>query len=144
MSKTKKKTEALAMSEDELAVERALAAEMDANDAKLPKHSRKKDGATHLNIEHVGTFSEMFGGTKSMGFAHALVEARSNLSGSREAMERDKTHALAIVAEIAPQDGIEAMLATQMAAVHIASTREARWLAGAETIQQFDAHGKGV
>ena len=39
---------------------------------------------------------------------------------------KDKSFAVAIVEEIAPEYGIEAMLATQMTAVHIATMR-GRW-----------------
>ena len=63
-------------------------------------------------------------------------------SGKSDNLKNDKNHALAILAEIAPQDGIEAMLATQMAAVHIAMMRHSRLMAGAETIPQLDVQEK--
>lgn len=142
MSSESKLKDASALSGKDLALDKALAAAMDANDAKLPKFEDATDGTTHVHVNHVGTFSEMFGSTKSMEFAGALLEACGNVSGRNAALGKDKTHALAIVAQIAPQDGIEAMLATQMAAVHITAMRESRLLAGAETIPQLDAHEK--
>ena len=42
--------------------------------------------------------------------------------------------------EIAPRDGIEGMLATQMAAVHIAAMRHSRSMAGSDTLQQLEVH----
>lgn len=135
-------TNEVALSDAEIAREKALAAEMEANDEKLPKFEMQDDGTLHACVGHVGTYSEMFGNTKSVAFASALLESCGNVSGSKEGAEGDKSKALAIVAEIAPQDGIEAMLATQMAAVHITAMRQSRLLATSETIPQFDAHEK--
>ena len=126
MADKDKNSEALALPKDEIAVEQALAAVMDANDAKLPKLEVNEDGSVHAHVVHVGTYSKMFGNTQSSEFAKAMLGACVNVSGSGEALEGDKSQALAIVAEIAPQDGIEAMLATQMAAVHITAMRESR------------------
>lgn len=47
---------------------------------------------------------------------------------------------VAAVAEIEPRDGIERMLAVQMAATHVAMIRTGRRLAGATMLPQFDAH----
>ena len=132
----------VALSDAEIAREKALAAEMEANDEKLPVFEMGEDGSVNAHVGHVGTYSQIFGGTKSSAFAEALLEACANVSGSKEGLERDKSKALAIVAEIAPQEGIEAMLATQMAAVHVTAMRQSRLLATSETIPQFDAHEK--
>lgn len=142
MTKKTDKTKAVALSKDEKAAEDELASEMDANGEKLPKFEMHEDGTAHVNVKHVRAFSEMFGNTKSTAFATALLENCGNVSGVKEGLEGDKSKAVAIVAEIAPQDGVEAMLATQMAAVHIAAMRESRLLATSETIPQFDAHEK--
>lgn len=142
MADKNKDSKALALSKDEIAVEQALAAAMDAHDAKLPKIEMDEDGSVHVHVGHVGTFSKMFGNTQSTEFASAMLSGCVNVSGKDESRDSDKTYALAIVAEIAPQDGIEAMLATQMAAVHLTAMRESRLIAGAETIPQFDAHEK--
>lgn len=50
---------------------------------------------------------------------------------------------LSIVADINPRDAVERMLAVQMAATHVALIRSSRWLAGAETIPQVEAHYSG-
>jgi len=51
---------------------------------------------------------------------------------------------LAQIAAVEPKDGIEAMLATQMAAVHNATMKAARALRGSETIPQQDNNGNLV
>ena len=142
MSGKTKNSNPLALSDEELSKEKALAQAMDANDAKLPKLEMDEDGSVHVQVGHVGTFSEMFGNTQSTEFASAMLSACVNVSGGDECHERDKTNALAIVAEIAPQDGIEAMLASQMAAVHITAMRESRLLATANNLAQLEAHEK--
>lgn len=51
---------------------------------------------------------------------------------------------LAQIAAVEPRDGIEAMLATQMAVVHRAMLKSARSLRGSETIPQQDSNGNLV
>lgn len=46
----------------------------------------------------------------------------------------------AIVREIAPRDGVERMLAVQMAATHVALIRQGGRMANAEQLPQFEAH----
>ncbi len=46
----------------------------------------------------------------------------------------------AIIREIAPRDGVERMLATQMAATHVALVRQGGRMANAEQLPQFEAH----
>ena len=53
-------------------------------------------------------------------------------------------HLLAQIAAIEPRDGIEAMLATQMATVHNATLKAARQLRGSETIPQKDSNSNAV
>ena len=56
--------------------------------------------------------------------------------------EANLNFALSIIADIKPKDQLEAMLATQMACVHIASMTFARRLAHTETIAQQDSAEK--
>jgi hypothetical protein len=51
---------------------------------------------------------------------------------------------VAQIAAVEPRDGIEAMLATQMVAVHNAMMKSARALRGSETIPQQDSNGNMV
>ena len=46
----------------------------------------------------------------------------------------------AIVREIAPRDGVERMLAVQMATTHVAMIRQGGRMANAEQLLQFEAH----
>ena len=46
----------------------------------------------------------------------------------------------AIVRDIAPRDGIERMLAVQMATTHVALIRQGKRMAHAEQLSQFEAH----
>jgi len=50
----------------------------------------------------------------------------------------------AIIADIEPRDAIERLLATQMAAAHMALIRAHKWLAGAQSLPQADAHTNAV
>ena len=47
---------------------------------------------------------------------------------------------MAIVAELGPNDGVEALLIAQMAAVHIAMIRHSRLLASAATLQRLEVY----
>ena len=62
----------------------------------------------------------------------------------RKADEYGINQMLAQIAAIEPRDGIEAMLATQMVAVHNAMLKSARALRGSETIPQQDSNGNLV
>jgi hypothetical protein len=62
----------------------------------------------------------------------------------RKPDEQGINEMLGQIAAIEPRDGIEAMLATQMATVHNAMLRSARILRGSETIPQQDSSGNLV
>ena len=87
-------------------------------------------------------------GTKNPETAHGLIthciKVLRNDEASDEAPCNDERIFMAsAVDEIGPRDGLEAMLATQMAATHVAVIRSARWLANAETIPQVQSHYTG-
>jgi len=103
----------------------------------IPRFEHLEDTVVSVVVKDEATLKGVFGGS-SLRFADALVSQCGNVSGAKETMAEDKNHAIAIVAEIAPQDGVEAMLATQMAAVQIAVMRHSRAMAGAETINQLE------
>ncbi|WP_299847729.1 hypothetical protein [uncultured Roseovarius sp.] len=105
----------------------------------IPRFKPLKEGAWAFCIESDEQAQTLFG-NGSMEFATALAAHCGNVSGTRDAYELDRNYALALVAEIAPQDGIEAMLATQMAAVHVAMMRHSSKLANADTLQQLDSY----
>jgi hypothetical protein len=92
------------------------------------------DGATAsiLLMEAVGTTDIVF-------LDSLLGQLASVGSTGREVDEKGINFMLSIVKGIGPRDQIEAMLAAQMAAVHVATMKFARQLARIETIQQQDS-----
>ena len=107
----------------------------------LPEFKQTNDGLWETHLPDSVAYMAMFGGGTPR-FCSAMVNACANVSGRSDGLKDDRNGALAIVAEIAPKDGIEAMLATQMAAVHIAMMRHSRLMAAAETIPQLDVQEK--
>ncbi len=79
-------------------------------------------------------------GTTSPAFFDGLLHQLVSASGKgQEPNERELNFMLSVVRSIEPQDEIEAMLAAQMAAVHMASMTFARRLAHVETLPQQDS-----
>lgn len=142
MTEATETTTALSALGEQHGIDRQTAREKLMNEERLPKFVQDEDGSFQLKVPHAATYLAMFGDSSSTSFIDAMSNGCANVSGRSAENAKDKNHALAIVAEIAPRDGIEAMLATQMAAVHLATMRESRLLAGAQTIQQLDAHEK--
>jgi hypothetical protein len=86
----------------------------------------------HLLMGALGTTSPAF----FDGLLHQLVNASHK---GQEPNERDLNFMLSVVKGIEPKDEVEAMLAAQMAAVHMASMTFARRLAHVENIPQQDS-----
>ena len=79
-------------------------------------------------------------GSSDAAFIDGLVHQLINLGSPRKEPDEQGTAFVAsIVAGIKPQDQLEAMLATQMAAVHLATMTFARRLAHVENIPQQDS-----
>jgi hypothetical protein len=77
-------------------------------------------------------------------FAKGIVDQLANASGhGRELDEHGLNFMLSVIKGIEPRDQLEAMLAAQMAAVHVASMRFARRLAHVENIPQQDSAERG-
>lgn len=104
-----------------------------------------KDGRPNLADDHpdpaVGASLTMEAlGLTRVGELTALLQAVVDLTQQdRKANEHGINEMLAQIAAVEPKDGIEAMLATQMAAVHRATLKVARTLRGSETIAQQDS-----
>ena len=62
-------------------------------------------------------------------------EASDNHLGNDERM-----FLVAAVSEIKPRDGVERLLAVQMAATHVALVRAGRWMASADSLAQSQAY----
>lgn len=79
-------------------------------------------------------------GTDNADFLHGLVSQLVNAgSKGQQPDERGINFMLAVVKGIAPRDEVEAMLAAQMAAIHMASMTFVRRLNHVETLAQQDS-----
>ncbi|MDE9449988.1 hypothetical protein J3R80_05840 [Aliiroseovarius sp. Z3] len=103
----------------------------------LPRFGSAADGKIELTVSSPEQVENLFGSSTSE-FSNAMLAHCLNVSGQNDEKANDKNYAIAIVNEIAPQDGIEAMLATQMASVHLAMMRHSRQLANVEHIPQLE------
>jgi hypothetical protein len=100
--------------------------------------------AARTEVDHpdsvIGTAALMRAlGTTDFDFYSGLLSQLLNASKEREASESGTNFMLSVIKGIDPRDQTEAMLAAQMAAVHMASMTFARRLAHVETIQQQDS-----
>jgi hypothetical protein len=77
-------------------------------------------------------------GTVSVDFLVGLLDQLANTHG-RQVDEGALNFMLSVVQGVKPKDQLEAMLAAQMAAIHMATMTFARRLAHVETIQQQDS-----
>jgi hypothetical protein len=103
-----------------------------------------RDGDANVEIDHphlgYGQISLMNSiGTTSGDFLEGLILQLVNASKEKTPLEKGANFMLAVVKGIEPRDQIEAMLAAQMAAVHMASMTFARRLAHVENIPQQDS-----
>ena len=97
----------------------------------MPDHPNKAIGCALL-MQAIGTTDADF----LNGFLYQLADAASRGSKSDE---QRINFMLSVVESIKPRDHIEAMLAAQMAAVHMATLAVAGQLANAENIAQQDS-----
>jgi hypothetical protein len=96
-----------------------------------PEHPEEMIGLAHL-MDALGT--------TDMDFFNGLVDqlARATAEGA-EVNEKGINFMLSIIKDIEPRDQLEAMLAAQMAAVHMATMTLARRLAQVENIPEQDS-----
>jgi hypothetical protein len=107
------------------------------------KVSTGKNSVT-IDVDHadntVGTVALMRAiGTTDVDFLHPLLCQIVDASKGAEASESGANFMLSVIKGIEPRDQVEAMLAAQMAAVHMASMTFARRLAHVENIPQQDS-----
>ena len=124
----------------------ALAAYRAAKDKQGPrlKVISKGHDSVSLDVDHpspgYGTVALMKAiGTADLEFYNGLLGQLVNASKDRAPSESGANFMLAVVKGVEPRDQIEAMLAAQMAAVHMASMTFARRLAHVENIPQQDS-----
>jgi hypothetical protein len=79
-------------------------------------------------------------GTSDIDFYSGLVRQLANaISANGRLDERDLNFMLAVIKDVKPKDQVEAMLAAQMAATHMAILNFAQRLGQVETIPQVDS-----
>jgi hypothetical protein len=104
-----------------------------------------KKGATQIGPDHedpsLGTSLMMEAiGTADIAFFEGFVAELANATNHRSNVsERELNFMLAVVKSIEPKDEVEAMIAAQMAAVHMATMTFTRRLTHVETIPQQDS-----
>ena len=90
-------------------------------------------------IDHKAAKKAVFGSSNE-AFLHGFITQLANVGSQGKTLdERGLAFVVSIVEGIEPQDQVEAMLASQMAAVHLATMTFARRLAHCETIPQQDS-----
>ncbi|WP_336490679.1 hypothetical protein [Methylobacterium nigriterrae] len=125
----------------------ALARHRDRSERRPPARIKVAKGATGASTrpDHpdlgMGTLNLMNAlGTASLPFMDGLLRQITNVaSHGQEPDEAGINFVLSVVNGIEPRDEIEAMLATQMAAVHLATMTFARRLAHVDNIPQQDS-----
>ena len=117
-----------------------------AKDTRAPRLRITADGAkaAKLEIDHPEQMTGALGimsaiGTTDLDFYNEFVGQLTNASNVKGPSESGVNFMLAVVKGIEPRDQIEAMLAAQMAAVHMASMTFARRLANVDNIPQQDS-----
>jgi len=107
--------------------------------APLPKIERNEDGSLKLRVTGEDSLRLVFG-TESDELANGLLRQIANATEHEQDPNLPCANfMLSVVKGVEPQDEIEAMLATQMAAVHMATMTFAWRLAHAENIPQQDS-----
>lgn len=131
------------MERDTLAARRMRAAErpaplrvtVDCRDATAQLQPDHPDPQAAYSMAMTTTF-----GTASPEFMHGLLVQLANASATgRKPDPESLNFMLAAMHGIEPADEVEAMLAAQMAAIHMATMRTVRTFNGAQTIEQFAA-----
>lgn len=124
----------------------ALAAYKAAKDTRGPRLRVTIEGsnAVKVDVDHpdiaIGTLALMKAiGTADFDFYEGLMAQLVNASKDKAPSEKAANFMLAVIKGIEPRDQIEAMLAAQMAAVHMASMTFARRLAHVDNIPQQDS-----
>lgn len=104
--------------------------------------SIREDGVIQVHLREAGT---LFGSTDEAfinGITANIVHVANTDNDDLD--DQATSFVASMVQGIEPRDQLEAMLATQMAAVHLASLRASRWLQKATTLPQVDNAEKAL
>ena len=103
---------------------------------------QNEDGVLHVTQQGEDALNRIFGSESPAVNEALLLQGYTTFKPSEiEGGTTDTRGFLpAIVREIAPRDGIERMLAVQMATTHIALMRQGGRMANADQLPQFEAH----
>jgi len=128
--------------------QRVANAEPPAESAEQPLklHTCKRGNVTKLTLEG-GAPMDAYGSTDDH-FLRGLVDQVANASSSADFPERPDQlgigFMLAVIRGIEPRDQIDAMLASQMAAVHVHAMKYANRLAHAEDLVERESAERGL
>ncbi len=119
-----------------------------AKDKKLGvKFSGTPRDGQQLTIKDEDTLKKLFG-TDMPEMAQSLMRhcfkvLKSDEASDDHAGNDERVFIVAAVSDIKPRDGIERLLAVQMAATHVALVRAGRWMANSDNLAQVQAHTTG-
>ena len=101
-----------------------------------------EDGGLHVTQHGEDALTKIFGSDSPAVNEGLFLQAYKTLKPSEveDGSEDMRGFMPAIVREIAPRDGVERMLAVQMATTHVAMIRQGGRMAIAEQLPQFEAH----
>lgn len=100
-----------------------------------------------LVAQQADTLKNLFGTTHdeiANGlFRHCIKMLKADEVSDEFPGNDERVMMVAAIAEIKPRDGVERMLAVQMAATHVAMVRSGRWMANSDNLAQVQAHTTG-
>ena len=105
----------------------------------LPKAEITEEGECKLIVSRKGQLAEVFGDT-SDAFGSVLLRNCFAAKGLTEKNIDTNGEVIEIVAALAPRDALEALLATQMAATHMAVMRHSTKMADAGHLASLETH----
>lgn len=101
----------------------------------------------HVTVERERALTSIFGTDRpeqaTALLSHCLKALKASEADDDHPAHDERTFMLSVVADLAPRDAVERMLAVQMAATHVATIRAARWMANADNLPQIEAHYTG-
>lgn len=100
-----------------------------------------------VTVRQSDTLKKIFGTTHDEIadglFRHCIKVLKADEATDEFKGNDERMFMVAVIAEIAPSDGVERMLAVQMAATHVAMMRAGRLMANAGMLTQVQSHTNG-